>query len=315
MNKFSGMALAVLLAFNLLNTAAFGEVTEAQDFSGPRSCLIHGERNQAGDQEHLGAVVFKSAMNERPGVNESSSFARLSSDDRSEVNVSHEMNSDFIVLAKIEEWEEFPEDKYMNAIADPLEPFNRAMYHFNDKLYFWVLKPVAIGYKAVAPEKVRVGVKNFFYNLRFPIRFINCLLQGKMEGAGNEVRRFVTNTAVGLGGFIDIATNKLEIKKYEEDLGQTLGSYGMGPAFFINWPILGPSNLRDTLGTVGDFFADPISHVDLAAKYRISVRAYSVVNNTSLVIGEYEDFKSAAFDPYVAIRDAYYQHRKSMIQE
>ncbi|HDQ93280.1 MAG TPA: VacJ family lipoprotein [Synergistetes bacterium] len=315
MNKFCGMVLAVLLAFNFLNTAAFGEFTEAQDFSNPRSFLIHGERNQAGDQEHLGTVVFKSAMNERPGVNDSSPFARLSSHDRSEVGVSHEMNSDLIVLAKTEEWEEFPEDEFMDAIADPLEPFNRAMYHFNDKLYFWVLKPVAIGYKAVAPEKVRVGVKNFFYNLRFPIRFINCLLQGKMEGAGNEVRRFVTNTAVGLGGFIDIATNKLEIKKYEEDLGQTLGSYGMGPVLYINWPILGPSNLRDTLGTVGDFFADPISRVDLRTKYRISVRAYSVVNNTSLVIGEYEDFKSAALDPYVAIRDAHYQHRKSMIQE
>ena len=84
-------------------------------------------------------------------------------------------------------------------IADPLEPFNRAMYHFNDKLYFWVFKPVAQGYKVV-PEGVRVSVSNFFANLTFPVRFVNCLLLADLRGAGTELGRFVINTTMGIGG-------------------------------------------------------------------------------------------------------------------
>ena len=86
-------------------------------------------------------------------------------------------------------------------IADPLEPFNRAMFHFNDKLYFWVLKPVAQGYNKVVPEPARVGVKNFFSNLGFPIRFVSRLLQADFKGAAAEFGRFAVNTLWGVGGF------------------------------------------------------------------------------------------------------------------
>ena len=200
-------------------------------------------------------------------------------------------------------------------IADPLEPINRVFFQFNDKLYFWLLKPLSTGYRAITPQPVRVGVRNFFYNLAFPIRFVNCLLQAKIEGASNELGRFLLNSTAGIGGFFDVATRQLNMKRYEEDFGQTLGSYGMGPAFFINWPILGPSTLRDTFGLLGDAVLDPLNYLVPRSKYNLSVKAYDGVNETSLSIGDYEELKKAAFDPYIAVKDAYDQNRRSKIKE
>lgn len=153
--------------------------------------------------------------------------------------------------------EEGEEEKV--GIADPLEPFNRAMHHFNDKLYFWVLKPVAQGYRLIVPETARLGVRNFFANITFPSRFVNCLLQANFKGAASELGRFVINTLCGIGGLLDVASNQeINIPKQDEDFGQTLGVFGVGQGFYINWPIWGPSGPRDTLGLVGDFFLHPI---------------------------------------------------------
>ncbi|MFH1123978.1 MAG: VacJ family lipoprotein, partial [Pseudomonadota bacterium] len=219
-----------------------------------------------------------------------------------------------IALVKEEEERFLDEEPQQGSIADPLEPLNRVFFEFNDKLYFWLLKPVATGYKAVAPEPVRVGIRNVFYNLAFPIRFVNCLLQGKVVEASDEIARFVINSTIGLGGLLDVAGNKCEIKRHEEDLGQTFGSYGMGAAFYIHWPILGPSSVRETLGKVGDAFIDPLHYLD-PAKYQLSVKASDAVNETSLTLGDYEALKKAALDPYVAVRDAFYQNRQSKIKE
>jgi phospholipid-binding lipoprotein MlaA len=194
-------------------------------------------------------------------------------------------------------------------IADPLEPFNRAMYHFNDTLYFWVLKPVAQGYGKVVPEVARVSVSHFFANLAFPIRFVNCLLQANFEGAAVELGRFTVNTIWGVGGFLDPASSKdINLSKQDEDFGQTLGAYGIGQGFFINWPLFGPSSPRDTVGLVGDAFLTPSTY--LSPWYASTgTWAYDKVNDTSLKIGDYESLKEAAIDPYVAIRDAYVQYR------
>jgi phospholipid-binding lipoprotein MlaA len=194
-------------------------------------------------------------------------------------------------------------------IADPLELFNRAMYHFNDKLYFWVLKPVAQGYGKVVPETARIGVSNFFVNLAFPIRFVNCLLQANFKGAATELGRFTLNTIWGIGGVLDLASSKdINLSKQDEDFGQTLGVYGIGQGFYINWPIFGPSSARDTLGLVGDAFLTPYSY--LSPWYAgTGTKVYDRVNDTSLKIGDYESLKEAAIDPYVAIRDAYVQYR------
>jgi phospholipid-binding lipoprotein MlaA len=199
-------------------------------------------------------------------------------------------------------------------ISDPLEPVNRIFFHFNDKLYFWFLKPVASGYKAVVPNPARKGVKNFFSNLAFPIRFVNCILQAKFEGAGLEVGRFLTNSILGLGGFFNVAENQYNMKAYDEDFGQTLGAYGLGNGFYIIWPVLGPSTLRDTIGDAGDYFIDPVYHADLETKYDLSINGFEKVNDTSLVIGDYEDLKKSALDPYISLRDAYFQYRRNKVE-
>lgn len=206
------------------------------------------------------------------------------------------------------------EEVEATTIADPIEPWNRFMFHFNDKLYFWVLKPVARGYNAVVPEPVRVSVRNFFRNVNMPVRFANCLLQGKFKGAGIELTRFGINTVIGLAGFFDVAKSRFELDARYEDLGQTLGFYGMGGLMYIVWPFLGPSTVRDTIGFAGDTFLDPINYLD-PFEAAFGVRSYEQINKNSLELGSYEDMKKAALEPYIAIRDAFVQYRKEQIKK
>jgi phospholipid-binding lipoprotein MlaA len=209
-----------------------------------------------------------------------------------------------------------PSEASEETIADPIEPVNRAFFHFNDKLYFWVLKPIATGYKTITPEDGRVGVRNFFSNFTTPVRLVNCLLQARFKGAGNETLRFLINTTYGFVGFLDTAKKEFKIEKQEADFGQTLGVWGMGPAFYINWPILGPSTLRETVGYVGDTFLDVRTY--LPSRFlivNVSAWALDKVNETSLTLGEYESLKKAALDPYIAVREAYYQYRQNKIKK
>jgi len=200
-------------------------------------------------------------------------------------------------------------------IADPWEPFNRAMFTFNDRLYFWVLKPVAEGYSAVVPEPARVSVGNFFSNLRAPIRFVNCVLQANLIGASTELFRFMLNSTIGLAGLFDPAGGEeIGLLRQDEDFGQTLGVYGVGQGFYIVWPFFGPSSPRDTVGMVGDIFSYPISYLDPWYAWT-AVRGYQAINDTSLQIGDYEAIKDAAIDPYVSIRNAYIQYRQKKVEE
>jgi phospholipid-binding lipoprotein MlaA len=214
-------------------------------------------------------------------------------------------NFDNMNLDYVEE-EKTPEKA---GIADPLEPFNRAMFHFNDKLYFWVLKPVAQGYGKVVPEAARVGVRNFFSNIASPVRILNCVLQARFASAGKELARFAINTVWGVGGLMDLASdNSVNLPKQDADLGETLGVYGLGQGFYIHWPIWGPSSPRDTVGLIGDAFLNPFNYL-FELDVLIGIKAYETVNATSLAIGDYESLKDAAVDPYVAFRDAYAQYR------
>jgi phospholipid-binding lipoprotein MlaA len=206
-------------------------------------------------------------------------------------------------------------DDYEEGIPDPFEPLNRAAFQFNDKLYFWILKPVATVYKAAVPQGLRIWVRNFFYNLEAPIRVANCFLQGKMKEAGNETARFFLNTTLGFFGCVDQAKDKFGIETQDEDLGQTLGFWGMKPAFYMEVPILGPFSFRDGIGFVGDLFLDPRTYVFADYPFMYLVRPYEIVNETSLTLGDYEDLKSSAIDPYVAVRDAYYQYRENKIKQ
>ena len=200
------------------------------------------------------------------------------------------------------------------SIADPLEPFNRAMHEFNDKMYFWAVKPVAQGYKAVVPEPARISVDNFFSNLGFPARFLSCLLQADFKGAATEAGRFTINTVWGIGGLLDPSSGKeLNLQEQNTDLGQTLGVWGVGQGFYIVWPVFGPSTPRDTVSIAGNYFLDPVAYLNPWSA-RLGVNVLDKVNAASLRIGDYEALKNAAIDPYVAFRDAYIQYRYKQIK-
>ncbi len=199
-------------------------------------------------------------------------------------------------------------------VADPLYYFNYAMYGVNDFLYFYALKPLAQGYKFVVPTIARRGVRNFFHNLMFPVRFINCLLQGKVDAAGEEFGSFFVNTTIGVLGFNNFAQKHMGLEPHMEDLGQTLATYHIGDGFYLVLPVLGPSTLRDTVGRVGDMFADPVRY---ASPWELSwgLTGLDKLNQTSFHIGDYEALKEASLDPYVAIRNAYIQNRRSLINK
>jgi phospholipid-binding lipoprotein MlaA len=222
------------------------------------------------------------------------------------------------VEKSVQEGKSTEEEEDAVQIADPLHIWNTGMYYFNDKFYFWLLKPVTQGYSAVFPEGMRISFSNFYENIATPIRFVNNLLQLKMKSAGNELVRFVVNTTFGVVGFGDFAKDKMDIKRHDEDTGQTFGYYGIGHGFYIVWPILGPSSLRDSVGYVGDRFLHPFSYIgplDLSFGEAAGLYAHEEVNETSFHIGEYEDLKKSAIDPYISIRDAYVQHRKNKVEE
>lgn len=201
-------------------------------------------------------------------------------------------------------------DADQQLVADPLETFNRGMFVFNDKLYYWALKPAAQGYSYVVPEPARRCVKRFFLNLAMPIRLVNCVLQGRFKGAGSELMRFTVNTTAGLAGLFDPAYYCFDLKRYDEDTGRTFGSYGIGHGIYIVWPFFGPSSARDTVGMVGDAFLDPWSYVNLNMWERAGITAYDKVNAVSLKINDYDEFKKSAFDPYVSLKNAYIQNRQ-----
>jgi phospholipid-binding lipoprotein MlaA len=213
------------------------------------------------------------------------------------------------------EFNEFEEELKTREVkvADPLEGVNRVMYGFNDVLYFWVIKPVAQTWKDVVPVPGRIGISNFFGNLATPVRLVNCLLQGKNDAAGREVNRFLINTTAGVLGFGDPAKDKCGLEPADEDLGQSLAKFGFGDGFYLVLPLLGPSTLRDAVGKVGDGFLNPVYYVE-PVEVAIGITATRITNEYSFHIGDYELLKKAV-DPYVAMRQAYIQYRKNVIED
>jgi phospholipid-binding lipoprotein MlaA len=216
---------------------------------------------------------------------------------------------------------------------DPWEPVNANIFEFNLKVDRYVLKPVAKGYDFILPDVVQVGISNIFTNLRFAPRFLNNVFQGKIKGAGIEVGRFLINSTVGLAGFFDLAT-KIDLVTPEEDLGQTLGFYGVRPGPYLVLPLLQPFTVRDFVGYVGDVFLNPINwlvvpiiEVDgipsvIAHKNRMTssiiqygARVGEVVNERSRNLQKFQGVEEATLDLYTAVRNAYLQKRAQAIRE
>ena len=215
------------------------------------------------------------------------------------------------------DWTELDEDEQELEVWDPLEPFNRGMFWFNDKLYFYLLKPVAKGYRFVAPEPVRESVGNFFRNLATPVRFLNCLLQGKGHDAASELALFMINTTFGIVGLFDLTPDDM-VKPDAEDFGQTLARYGTSSGFYLVLPVFGPSNARDAVGLAADSLTHPVPspfYLKMKPLEVAGIQTYETVNELSLDKDTYESIKKDELDPYLFVRNAFMQKRAAKVEK
>lgn len=220
-----------------------------------------------------------------------------------------------------DEIDEF-DGEFAPLVADPLSGYNRFMTNINDALYRLIFKHIFVTYDALMPNIAQTGIENFFTNLKFPVRFVNNIFQAKFSYASDEIKAFVLNTTIGLGGFIDIAGKK-GIKIHKEDFGQTLGHWGVGSGFHIVWPLVGHSNLRDSIGLGVDYFFTPSAYGDkIWAKkpmhdgfISFSLNSLAVVNKSAKDPYLYENLTKGVLDLYPFLRDAYEQRRRAQIKE
>lgn len=206
------------------------------------------------------------------------------------------------------------QDQYDQAtIPDPMEKLNRVFFEFNDKLYFWVLKPVSKGYSTVISYDLRQCIGNFFDNISSPISMLNNLLQGRFTDAWTDVSRFFINTTLGVYGFGDPATTAFNMPAKPADFGQTLGVWGIGEGIYICWPFLGPSNVRDSVGLTADFAVHPVSFIDMTMVERATYYVERRINTLSLNPNGYEELIKYSIDPYIASRQAFHEYRQKKI--
>lgn len=201
-------------------------------------------------------------------------------------------------------------------VYDPIEPVNRQIFAFNDAVDEAALEPAAKLYRDTLPESIRNGIANILRNLRTPIIFGNQVLQGDMDGAGTALVRFVTNTLAGLGGILDPAGENGFEYEYE-DFGQTLAVWGVGDGPYLVLPLLGPANLRDTVGFVVDSVADPIfifsNNQHVGAEYAIATGSAFAISERSAALQAIREIKNSSVDYYASLRNLYNQRRANLI--
>jgi len=197
--------------------------------------------------------------------------------------------------------------------ADPLEPWNRGVYKFNDALDRTVLKPVATVYQESTPEMMRRGIGNFFANLEDAWTMVNSALQLKGQAAAESLTRFWVNTFMGLGGVIDVAS-EMQIPRHNEDFGQTLGYWGVGAGPYVMLPLLGPSTLRDTAALPADWRGDLVTHVE-DVPVRNTLLGVRVVHRRAGLLKQEGLLEGAALDKYNFLRDAFLQHRRNLVYD
>ena len=202
---------------------------------------------------------------------------------------------------------------------DPFEDTNRAIFDFNQVVDRNVLVPVAKAYRTVLPDPVRDSVRDFLYNLRAPLIFVNDTLQGDFVRAGQTFARFTLNSTLGVGGLIDVAGRWGQLPYHEQDLGLTLGVWGIPEGPYIVVPLLGPSDPRDLGGQVAEGFGDPWNILVTGNPWTLYwipfVRgAVSGIDQRSRYIETLADIERTSLDYYATIRSLYRQRRAALIR-
>jgi phospholipid-binding lipoprotein MlaA len=208
-------------------------------------------------------------------------------------------------------------DEYATvAVADPLEPLNRATFWLNDGVYTIVLRPVSKGYEKVVPKLVRDGVYNIFENAKFPIRFVNNTLQGNLKRAWQETGKFLVNSTIGFGGIVRQSDHFPYLAEVPAaDTGQTFAKWGIGHGVYIVLPLLGPSTLRDTIGLAGDYALNPLTWVTIwygGEAWCIAISSTNTLRALPEKLGAYDAATKNAVDRYLAARSSYIQYRNEV---
>jgi phospholipid-binding lipoprotein MlaA len=197
---------------------------------------------------------------------------------------------------------------------DPAEPVNRAIFKANVAADHAVMKPVAQAYVDYVPDGMQTGIHNVVQNLKEPAVVVNDALQGNVTQAWQSVQRLAINSTVGVAGIFDVATN-WGLPPHKADFGQTLGVWGVGEGPFVELPLLGPSNARDTVGTVVDFAMNPLTYLGgaPATAASVSTGAANVVDTRSQHLHDLDELERNSLDYYATLRSVYRQHRDAEI--
>jgi phospholipid-binding lipoprotein MlaA len=196
---------------------------------------------------------------------------------------------------------------------DPWEPFNRKVHAFNESLDDAVLRPVATAWRDVVPDPLRTVVGNVFGNVEDAWSALNQLLQAKPGPAVTMTVRFAVNTVVGLGGVLDVAS-EMGLERQSEDLGQTLGRWGVGPGPYLVLPVIGPKSLRDAAAWPIDRMVTLPGVVDDTA-WRWSLTGVEVVHNRANLLGASALMEQIALDRYTFARDGYLARRRNLVYD
>ncbi len=200
-----------------------------------------------------------------------------------------------------------------SSYPDPLEPMNRVFFEFNDTFYYWVLKPVSNVYSNAVPYDIRLSIGNFLNNLGAPVRFFNNVLQGEFTKSWKVFSRFAINSTLGVYGFGDPASMEFGIDPQPADFGQTLGVWGVGEGVYLCWPIIGPSNVRDSVGFAVDTYSHPLTYLTDDPVVSSSMYAGKRLNVQSLHPDIYEELIKYSLDPYISMRQVYFDYRRSKV--
>lgn len=198
------------------------------------------------------------------------------------------------------------------AVNDPLETLNRGIFKFNEVVDFILLKPIARTYVFIVPEAGRTGIHNVLSNLGEPVNALNGFLQGNPERGFTSLWRFILNSTFGVAGVFDFAGANTDLKRIQEDFGQTMGVYGWGSGPYIVLPIIGPSSGRDTFGLVVDAFSNPFNYVD-NDRFVYGRLALNVVDARARNLDLIDDIYKNSLDPYATFRSAYLQRREALV--
>ncbi|MFM0733547.1 VacJ family lipoprotein [Paraburkholderia sediminicola] len=197
--------------------------------------------------------------------------------------------------------------------GDPLEGLNRTIFTVNDKLDQYALKPVAKGYVWATPQPVRDSVTNFFSNIGDVYIAANNLLQLKITDGVEDIMRIVINTTFGVGGLFDVAT-LARLPKHDNDLGLTLGHYGVPAGPYLVLPLFGPSTVRDAVGSIGNYYVNPLSYINPPG-LTWALYGVNVINTRANLLNASDVLEGAALDKYSFVRNAYLQRRQYLLSD